>query len=172
MSGSCSISIGRCNPVAATNPPSNMASPSPRRSHCIVLRHDLALGLLLNDPAHSALGLDRGERQLDRALEVLAVTEVGTTSLSELLTLNEVRFMRNNVVIVVTPSHEVDWAIGLRQIERRGVHANVVALDTGSFGGAKDSTQVQQFLTRSAVPTVIIHKGDNLTEALELGAAS
>lgn len=137
------------------------------------LREDLSVGILLNDEHHSLLPLDRGVRQLDRSLELLAVAEAGEApTLREMLVSQETRFMRNNVVIVITPSPSVDWAVGLRQLERRGVKGSVVLLDATSFGGIHPNEQVLSFLLSNAVPVLMVQRGDDLTAALEVGTSA
>jgi uncharacterized protein (DUF58 family) len=137
------------------------------------LREDLSLGLIVNDGHDSTLALDRGARQLDRSLETLAVTHAGPTpGLSEVLTLHETKFMRNSVIVVVTASPDGDWAIGLKQLERRGVKGSVVALDAASFGGDHDSMAVTEYLVSAGVPVLTIRQGDALVAALEGGAGA
>lgn len=116
------------------------------------------------------LALDRGQRQVDRALEVLAVASADVAPpLSEMLTLHETHFMRNSVVVMITASDEEDWAIELRQLERRGVRTVVVALDGASFGGEHSSEGVLTFLTSTGIPAMTVRRGDDLTHALEVG---
>ncbi len=135
------------------------------------LGNDLSLGLIINDGHDSLLPLDRGTRQLDRALEALAVTHADTTTpLVELLTLHETKLMRNSAVIIITPSWEVTWGIGLRQLERRGVHASVIALDGASFGGDHSQDEVRDFLVSIGVQSLPIHQGTPLLASLEAGS--
>ena len=135
------------------------------------LHNDLSIGLIVNDGHDLTLPLDRGTRQLDRTLEILAVAEAeAAPPLSETLTLNEVKFMRNSIVIVITPSPDVNWAIELRQLERRGVRASVIALDAASFGGDHTSEKVGSFLIGAGVPLMTIRQGEQLVHALETGS--
>jgi uncharacterized protein (DUF58 family) len=135
------------------------------------INSDLSLGLLINDGHDSVLPLDRGTRQLDRALEALAVTSADTTTpLADLLTLHETKMMRNSAVIIITPSWEVTWGIGLRQLERRGVHASVIALDGASFGGDHTQVEVRDFLVSIGVPSLPVHQGTPLIASLEAGS--
>jgi uncharacterized protein (DUF58 family) len=132
------------------------------------LHNDLSLGLIINDGHDSLLPLDRGTRQLDRALEALAVTHPDThTPLVELLTLHETKIMRNSAVIIITPSWEVSWGVGLRQLERRGVHASAITLDGASFGGAHSQDEVRDLLVSISVPNLTVHQGTPLISALE-----
>ncbi len=145
------------------------------------LRADLSVGLMMNDAHHTVLPFDRGVRQLDRMLETLAVAEASETQpLSDLLIAQEVRFMRNNFSIVITSSPDQEWAAGLRQLERRGVKGSVVLIDGASFGARADegapvpvSTEsAERFLISNAMPYLVVHQGDSIAAALEVGAVT
>lgn len=137
------------------------------------LREDLSLGLIINDGHDSTLMLDRGARQLDRALEILAVTHAGPTPpLSEVLVLNETKFMRNSAVVVITSSPEIEWATGLKQLERRGVHPSVIALDGASFEDGYSNAEVISYLVGVGVASLTVQCGTALVPALEMGASA
>ena len=136
------------------------------------LHDDLSLGMIINDGHDSVLPIDRGIRQLDRALELLAVTNAGPTPpLAEVLNLHETKFMRNSAIVVITASPDVDWAVGMRQLERRGVHASAILLDGNSFGAPQTHQEVLDFLVSIGVPQMSIHQGVSLLQALEVGAS-
>lgn len=135
------------------------------------LHNDLSVGMIINDGRDSVLPIDRGIRQLDRALEALAVTTANPTPpLAELLNLHETKFMRNSALIVITASPEVEWGVALRQLERRGVHASAILLDGTSFGRTQSNQDVADFLISINVPLMHIYKGASLLQALEVGA--
>jgi uncharacterized protein (DUF58 family) len=134
------------------------------------LNDDLSVGVIINDGHETILGLDRGQRQLDRALEALAVTYADATPpLSEALTLHEMHFMRNSIVIVITPSSEDDWAVELRQLGRRGVRTFVIALDGESFGGDHPDIDIHGLLANIGIPALSVHRGTDLVHMLEVG---
>jgi len=134
------------------------------------LYNDLSLGLIVNDGHDGVLPIDRGVRQLDRALETLAIASAnGSPPLAETLNLHETKFMRNSAMIIITTSPEVEWAMGLRQMERRGVHASVITVDAQSFGAAREQKDAKEFLVGAGVPVLTVHQGQALLEALESG---
>ncbi len=137
------------------------------------LRSDLAVGLVINDAHHSSLSIDRGMRQIDRSLEMLAVAHADDAPpLSEALTLNEIRFMRNSVVVVITPSRDPQWAIELQQLKRRGVRPSVIALNAASFDHASQSDSViEDTLAATGISSIHISCGDNVAQALEVGGS-
>src|SRR6266568_3629645 len=75
-----------------------------------LLRQDLSLGMIVNAQRREFLSLDRGERQIERVLELLAVVRSGSgPELKEALALDAIHFGRNSVAIVITPSTSRDW---------------------------------------------------------------
>ena len=136
-----------------------------------LLRADLAVGLLINDGHETSLAMDRGVRQLDRLMEALAVTVPSAARpLSELLTLNEIRFIRNSVIIVITASAEEQWVVQLRQVQRRGVKANVIAINAASFGADWSNDNIAGVVARMGIPLMSVRQGDNIQKILEVGA--
>src|SRR5438128_2707898 len=102
-----------------------------------LLRHDLSLGMIVNGHQREFLSLDRGDRQIERVLELLAVvTAAPGPDLKEALALDAFHFGRNTVAIVITPSNSRDWHEGLRQLQRRGAQVAVVGLNAASFSNA------------------------------------
>src|SRR5579871_5312551 len=96
----------------------------------LLRQQELSVALSVNGITDANLPLDRGERQLDRILEVLAVVHPEESiPLAEAISEEDVRLSRNTVLIVITPSAELEWTQVLFQVQRRGVHPLVVALD-------------------------------------------
>jgi uncharacterized protein (DUF58 family) len=135
------------------------------------LRTDLSVGLVLNDESGMVLGLDRGSRQLDRTLEVLAVAHSSDApSLSMTLTLNEVRFMRNSALVVITPSRAPSWAQALQQLQRRGVRTAAILLDAKSFDqmtAQPASNGLENTLAVAGIANLTVRRGENLARLLE-----
>src|SRR5919109_180531 len=70
-----------------------------------LLRHDLSVGMIVNGRRREFLSLDRGDRQVERVLELLAVVTAGPgPDLKEALALDAFHFARNTVAIIITPS--------------------------------------------------------------------
>lgn len=110
---------------------------------------------------------DRGERQLTRIYEMLAVTQAhGTIPLAEVLAAEMMSISRNTTVIVVTPSVDIDWIAASRNLANRGVKVTAVVLDPHSFGAPYNSLEVEIELTASHVPHYVVHNGDPLDQAL------
>jgi uncharacterized protein (DUF58 family) len=138
----------------------------------LLRQQELAVGLAVNGSGEGSLPLDRGERQLDRVLEMLAVVHpTRRSSLAEALAIEETRLARNTVLIIITSSGELDWPQGLSHLQRRGVRPFVILLDPQSFDEAVPSnSRTQQALVAAGIPLVPVRRGDPLVHVLERGA--
>ncbi|GAC1479462.1 MAG: DUF58 domain-containing protein [Ktedonobacteraceae bacterium] len=133
-----------------------------------LLRQDLSVGMIVNAQHRELLSLDRGDRQIERVLELLAVVTSGPgPDLKEALALDALHFGRNTVAIVITPSSSRDWHEGLRHLQRRGVKVAVVGLDAPSFDGSPPDEDTLALLEGAGIPVARIKCGESLTLALE-----
>jgi uncharacterized protein (DUF58 family) len=133
-----------------------------------LLRQDLSLGMIVNGTHREFLTLDRGERQIERVLEMLAVVEQGSGSdLKEALSLDAFHFGRNTVAIVITPSNSRDWHESLRHLQRRGVQVAVIGLDAASFEDRPVDEDTLALLEGAGIPVLRVKCKASLTEALE-----
>jgi len=133
-----------------------------------LLRQDLSLGMIVNGAHREFLSLDRGERQIERVLEMLAVVQPGSgPDLKEALSLDAFHFGRNTVAIVITPSTSRDWHDSLRHLQRRGVQVAVVGLDAASFEDRPIDEDTLALLEGAGIPVLRVKCKVSLTEALE-----
>ena len=133
-----------------------------------LLRQDLSVGMIVNGQHREILSLDRGDRQIERVLELLAVVTAGPgPDLKEALALDALHFGRNTVAIVITPSNSRDWHEGIRHLQRRGVKVAVVGLDAASFENGPPDEDSLALLEGAGVPIMRIKRGDSLTQVLE-----
>ncbi|RMF05181.1 MAG: hypothetical protein D6768_01645 [Chloroflexi bacterium] len=110
---------------------------------------------------------DRGERQLTRIYEMLAVTQAnGSIPLAEVLAAETMRLNRNTTILIVTPAVDVNWVVAARNLNNRGVKVTGIVLDPGSFGMPYNSVDTEIELTASHIPHYVVHCGDELGEAL------
>ncbi len=137
----------------------------------LLRQQELSVGLLVNGVADATLPLDRGERQLDRILEVLAVVHPRRSlSLGHALAVEEARFARNTVLIIITASTNLDWPTALHHLQRRGVRPLAILLNPQSFDETLGSNRrAQDALLAEGVPSIPIERGDPLVHVLEQG---
>ena len=135
-----------------------------------LLRQDLSVGMIVNAAQREFLSLDRGDRQVERVLELLAVVKAGPgPDLKEALALDALHFGRNSVAIVITPSTSRDWHDGLRHLQRRGVKVAVIGLDAASFDNSPLDEDTLALLESAGIAVLRVKNSVSLTEVLERG---
>jgi uncharacterized protein (DUF58 family) len=137
----------------------------------LLRQEELAVGLAVSGAADIALPLDRGERQMDRVLEMLAVAHATRdVGLVEALADEGTRLQRNTVLVIITPSTALDWPQGVHHLQRRGVRPFVILLDPHTFDDERPDTQrVHDALVAAGVPVIGVRRGDPLVHILEQG---
>ena len=110
---------------------------------------------------------DRGERQLDRLLDILAVIQPeGHIPLPHILATEGARLGRHSTLIVVTSSTDTAWVQTLRSLRARGVHGIGILLAARTFGPAADWSDALAELQVSGLPAYLVRRGDDLSSAL------
>lgn len=133
-----------------------------------LLRQDLSLGMIVNAEQREFLSLDRGERQIERVLEMLAVVRAGPgPDLKEALALDAFHFGRNTMAVIITPSTSRDWHEGVRQLQRRGVQVAIVGLDAATFDNRPADEDTLALLEGANIPVLRVKCGTSIGEALE-----
>ena len=141
-----------------------------------------AVGLTTSGHRLVSIPADRGPRQRQKIMQLLAAVEGdGRTPLEEVLLTGLPKLRRGMTAVVVTASRERRWVRTLTSLRARGVTAAVVALDAETYelsGGARrgadaeaDMTAQEQRALRFAlaeydVKTYEVHAGDNLGAVL------
>jgi uncharacterized protein (DUF58 family) len=131
------------------------------------IRLDRAVGFLTYAGQREVVQPDRGERQLDRLLDILAVIQPeGHIPLPHILATDGARLGRHSTLIVVTPSTDTSWVQTLRSLRSRGVHGIGILLAARSFGPAADWSEALAELQISGLPAYMVRRGDDLSSAL------
>ena len=111
---------------------------------------------------------DRGNRQLTRILQTLAVARsTSNHSLQEMLTLEAPHFTRGTTLIIVTSSLDMDWVTQAQILKRRGARPICVFVDPHSFHPHQNSDALRGMLHLAKIPTLVIGKDDDIAVALE-----
>ncbi|HWS84300.1 MAG TPA: DUF58 domain-containing protein [Ktedonobacteraceae bacterium] len=133
-----------------------------------LLHEDLSIGMVVNAERQEFLALDRGDRQMEHVLELLAVVRAGLgPELKEALTMDAFHFGRNSIAIVITPSNSRDWHESLRHLQMRGVQIAVVGLDAASFDRQPPDEDTLALLEGTGVPVMRVRLGDAIPPILE-----
>ncbi len=135
----------------------------------LLQRRELAVALEVPGPHGVLLALDRGERQIDRSLEALAIVRAkANTPLSASLAETELRLSRNSALILITPSTDLDWQRQLSFLRRRGVRPFVILLDPNSFDSRRGGVnRVEEELSAGGVRSATIQRGADIVAVLE-----
>jgi uncharacterized protein (DUF58 family) len=131
------------------------------------IRLDRAVGFLSYAGQREVVQPDRGERQLDRLLDILAVIQPeGHIPLPHILATEGARLGRHSTLIVVTSSSDPAWVQTLRGLRARGVHGIAILLAARTFGPAADWSEALGELQIGGLPAYLVRRGDDLSSAL------
>lgn len=130
-----------------------------------------SVGLVAHSRRREVVQADRGERQLTKILETLAVIEaLGNLPFAQVLTGEGQALSRHTTLIVITSSPDLTWVAALRDLQRRGVYSVAVVVDAASFGPSVASDGVMTELLASGIVSYILRRGDPLDHALTIPA--
>jgi uncharacterized protein (DUF58 family) len=134
------------------------------------LRRDRSVGMMAYGQSREIVQPDRGERQISRLLETLAVLRAeGQVAVQDALNAEMHLFPRGTTLIVVTPTTNEAWLTAARQLTRRGLRVVAVMIDPESFGGRRSVASLAGLLQASNIVTYVVRCGDNLEAALNVG---
>lgn len=115
----------------------------------------------------ATLPADRGPRQVERILEVLALVRASShLNLASLLSAETSRFARSSTLIVVTPSTSEGWARFCQALGGRGIHTSAVLVEAATFGQADSTLLLVSSLAAAHIPAYLVKRGERLDHAL------
>lgn len=130
------------------------------------IAHDRAVGFVAYAPHREVIPADRGERQLTKILETLAVIRAeGEIPLAEIIAAEATQLRRNTTAIIVTPTDQNFW-VAARDVIERGVRVVTVLIERQSFGHPRSNQDLVNQLAISGMATYLVREGDDLAEAL------
>jgi uncharacterized protein (DUF58 family) len=131
------------------------------------LRRDRALGLVSHGQRREVVQADRGERQLNKLLETLAVLRAnGQVPFAELIRGEAQQLVRGTSVILITPSSDIQWLVAARQMERAGLRVVAVVIDSATFGGAVEASATAAHLAATGTMTYLVKNDESIERAL------
>ncbi|MGQ9567197.1 MAG: DUF58 domain-containing protein [Anaerolineae bacterium] len=131
------------------------------------LRLGRAVGLVAYAQTREVVQADRGDRQLNKILETLAViTAGGAVPLAQVLAAEGTALGRGVAIVAITADPSTDWVASLRHLRRRSVRTLAVFLAAETFTKAPSSQAAFAELQGSGIPTCFIHRGDDLAAVL------
>ncbi|MCS7219760.1 MAG: DUF58 domain-containing protein [Anaerolineae bacterium] len=175
------VETPRLGPLALQREPPRLVLPPSTEEYGVVVaasvaRHFLmrnrAVGLISNAQRREVIQADRGERQLTRILETLAVIEArGRMPFAQVLAVEGQHLSRNASVIAISPATSSSWAAALRDLNRRGVRSLAIVLAANTFGPAPSYQEALMALHMNGILTYLVRRGDAIDSALAKPAA-
>ena len=131
------------------------------------IEQERQLGFAAYTPHREVFQPERGNRQMLHILQTLAVARsLSNYSLAQMLTLETPYFTRGTTLVIVTSSLDSSWIGEAQILARRGIRPVCVLIDPASFGGKVSADDTRAMLRLGRIPSVVIHRGDDLTAAL------
>lgn len=161
--------------------PYNGQIPPSTEEYAIVLAASLAqffvnaeraLGFAAYIPHREIVQPERGNRQLMRIFQALAVARSTTRhSLAEMLVLETPYFTRGTTLVIITASLDRAWIAEAQLLARKGIRPMVVLIDPYSFAASLavngvSVDDVRTSLRLAKIPSILVRRGDDLTAAL------
>jgi len=131
------------------------------------LIRDRAVGFVAYTRRREVAQADRGDRQLTRILETLAVIRAeGRIPIAEVLAAESIRLGRGTTIVIITPSADERWVRVTRHLLRRGLQVLAVVIDASTFGGGEEAKRVVAELRAGNTPTYLVRRGEPLAVSL------
>lgn len=132
------------------------------------LRQEREVGLIAASQSYTALPAERGERQLGKILETLAVVQPkGDMPLWALVSSQVGHLARGSTVILITPATDKQILTITMDLIQRGLIPVFILIDPESFGGIGSSDDIANQLTNHGIFYYVIREGDQIKSVLE-----
>ena len=169
-------SVQRANPTGLVIP-SGTGIPHSTEEYGVVVAASLAkyfiekleraVGFVAYTPYREVYQPERGNRQLTRILQVLAVgRSFSNYSLAQMLALETPYLTRGTTLVIVTASLDSAWVQEAQILIRRGIRPVCVLIDPYTFSGDKSSDELRAILQLAQIPLIPISMGDDIAAAL------
>jgi uncharacterized protein (DUF58 family) len=114
------------------------------------------------------LAADRGERQLNKIMETLAVVHAeGAIPFDRAMRAEGAFFPRGATVVTISASPDIAWATAAQQLIRSGNRVVAIVVDGETFGGASPSTSIVSALAEAGAIVRLVRKGEPIAGAIE-----
>jgi uncharacterized protein (DUF58 family) len=131
------------------------------------ITRDRGVGFIAYSEHREVIPADRGERQLTKILETLAVVRAeGFIPLAEIVAAEGAHLRRNTTAVIVTSTTHDFWIAAARDLGLRGINVVAVLIDCRSFGSPYSNMKLVAELSASSISTYLVSEGDDLAQAL------
>ncbi len=126
-----------------------------------------SVGLIATGKTLQTLPPERGDRQMTKVLEMLAVVSAdGTLPVGEVLLAEASRFTRQEGLVVVTPSTGQQWVGALAELRERRSSVSVVLIEASTFAPAPSAADTKHRLVFAGIPVATVSYGQPMVAAL------
>jgi uncharacterized protein (DUF58 family) len=133
-------------------------------------RRDQVVGFAAGGQTRLILSAEKGERQLSKVLETLALLKCeGKLPFPAFVNSLSTQIPKGSTIILVTPTTNEKLMDTISQLFQRGMKPVVVLLNPYSFSGLTMPDLLISRLTYWKVPYTVVGKGDDIKEKLEKG---
>ncbi len=134
------------------------------------LRRDRAVGLVAYGETREVVQPDRGERQLLKILETLAVFRaLGRLRLVDQFRLEADHLPRGVTVFLTTAGSDISWIGYAQALRRRGVNVLSFVINPASFGGKENNAGLVNALWGVGLPAYLVENGADLAQIVVNG---
>jgi uncharacterized protein (DUF58 family) len=132
------------------------------------LKQNRAVGLVTYGHHREVLSSDRGERQINKMMEMLSVLRAdGGVPFERVLRAEGALLPRGATVIAISTSSDVNWALSAQQMVRSGLRVVALVVDAQTFGGEQSAAPVIGALAEAGAIVRVVKRGESLSEAIE-----
>jgi uncharacterized protein (DUF58 family) len=132
------------------------------------LRLGREVGLAIAGQMQTIISAERGERQVGKIMETLALLEsLGNLPLSSLVHAQAGHIPMGSTVVVVSTSSQPELMISVSELIHRRMHPMIVIIETASFGGRDEAKEIIESFNAQGIPAISIANGDPLNVKLE-----
>ena len=132
------------------------------------LRQERAVGLVTYSHHRETLSCERGERQMNKIMEMLSVLRAdGGVPFERVLRAEGALLPRGATIVVVSPSLDVSWALSVQQLIRSGLRVVAIVVDASTFGAIEPSAPLIGALAQAGAVVRVVKRGDSLSESVE-----
>ena len=126
------------------------------------------VGLVSAGQNYMVLPAEKGERQLGKILETLAVLEPeGDLPLWALVNSQISNLSRGSTVLLITPTTDEKILTISMEMIHRGLIPVLILIDRSSFGGVESADEISAKLSNHGVINFVVQEGDDIKTVLE-----
>jgi uncharacterized protein (DUF58 family) len=126
------------------------------------------VGLIVQGAHRHTLSAERGDRQLNKIFETLAVIRAdGELPFGRVLAAECVSLPRGMTLIAISASLDPEWASTVQSLVRNGLRVVAILIDSATFGAPGQSAEMIRALEASGAVVRVIRCGEPIGSTLE-----